>query len=73
VADVKERKKRNITTITINRSTHLELYRLKRKLKKRSFDKLLRYLISMYYTTRRRRDPVQHSTLQEEREAEGQR
>jgi hypothetical protein len=59
-------KKRNITTITIDRSTHLELYRLKRKLKKRSFDKLLRYLINVYYTSRRRRrDPAQHNTVQE--------
>jgi hypothetical protein len=64
---VKEREKKrnitNITTITVDRSTHLELYRLKRKLKKRSFDKLLRYLINVYYmyhTSRRgRRDPAQ--------------
>jgi predicted CopG family antitoxin len=59
VVDVK-RRKRDITTITISRNTHLELYKLKRKLKKRSFDRLLRYLINVYYTSRRgrRRDPA---------------
>ena len=58
-------RKRNITTITIDRSTHFELYKLKRKLKKRSFDRLLRYLINVYYTTRRgRRDPAQRNALQ---------
>jgi hypothetical protein len=51
-------KKRRITTITINKSTHLELYKLKRKLKKRSFDKLLRYLIDLYYSTKGKRDPA---------------
>jgi hypothetical protein len=60
-------RKRNITTITVDRSTHFELYKLKRKLKKRSFDRLLRYLINVYYhyTARRgRRDPAQRNALQ---------
>jgi len=61
-------RKRNITTITVDRSTHFELYKLKRKLKKRSFDKLLRYLINVYYTTRRgRRDPAQRNAPQGEK------
>jgi predicted CopG family antitoxin len=46
--------KKDITTITVSERTHYELYRLKRKLKKRSFDELLRYLINHYYRTYRK-------------------
>ena len=45
--------KKDITTITVSERTHYELYKLKRKLKKRSFDKLLRYLISLYHRVER--------------------
>jgi predicted CopG family antitoxin len=46
---------KNITTITVSEKTHYELYKLKRKLRKRSFDQLLRYLISHYYSVKRSR------------------
>jgi predicted CopG family antitoxin len=41
---------KDVTTLTITEKTHYELYKLKRKLRKRSFDQLLRYLISHYYS-----------------------
>jgi predicted CopG family antitoxin len=46
--------KNDITTITVSERTHYELYRLKRKLKKKSFDQLLRYLINHYYKVKKR-------------------
>jgi predicted CopG family antitoxin len=55
--------KKDITTITVSEKTHYELYKLKRKLRKRSFDKLLRYLISLYHSvekSRRAKELVQH-------------
>jgi predicted CopG family antitoxin len=45
--------KKPVTTLTITERTHYELYKLKRKLRKRSFDQLLRYLISHYYSVKR--------------------
>jgi predicted CopG family antitoxin len=46
-------KKKNITTLTISEETHFRLYRLKRRLRKRSFDDLLRYLADYYEGSRR--------------------
>jgi predicted CopG family antitoxin len=45
---------KEVTTLTITEKTHYELYKLKRRLRKRSFDDLLRYLISHYYSTEKR-------------------
>ena len=47
--------KKDITTLTITEKTHYELYKLKRKLRERSFDQLLRYLISHYYSVEKGR------------------
>jgi len=41
-------KKKEITTLTISEETHFRLYKLKRRLRKRSFDDLLRYLADYY-------------------------
>jgi len=46
-------KKKEITTLTISEETHFKLYRLKRRLRKRSFDELLRYLADYYEAGRR--------------------
>jgi len=47
--------KKDVTTLTITEKTHYELYKLKRKLRKRSFDQLLRYLMRHYYSVERGR------------------
>jgi predicted CopG family antitoxin len=41
-------RKKEITTLTISEETHFRLYKLKRRLRKRSFDDLLRYLADYY-------------------------
>jgi predicted CopG family antitoxin len=54
--------KKNITTITVSERTHYELYKLKRKLRKRSFDKLLHYLISLYHSVEKSKRAKELST-----------
>jgi predicted CopG family antitoxin len=46
-------RRKEITTLTISEETHFRLYRLKRRLRKRSFDDLLRYLADYYEAGRR--------------------
>lgn len=47
--------KRDVTTLTVTEETHYELYKLKRMLRKRSFDDLLRFLVHHYYSSKKRR------------------
>ena len=46
-------KKKEITTLTVSEETHFKLYRLKRRLRKRSFDDLLQFLADYYEAGRR--------------------